>query len=160
MGKVIETIERDGETIRVYDDGMEYSVDRGRIVKPPTAYQITPEKSREMLQIRKSKKQDAFMRGFIRGTPGASTDEEAWAMAGETTAKLIHAAKSIRGFSEALNAAAKYSGMDEEIHAHANDGDTPARVLDVAARALAMLDRALTSQRDTIKGQVIDADSD
>jgi hypothetical protein len=55
MATRIDTIERDGETVYIYDDGMEYSKDRGRIVKAPKKYQITPENSCDYLRKRQQK---------------------------------------------------------------------------------------------------------
>jgi hypothetical protein len=58
MGKatVIDTVEREGRTIRVYDNGMEYDMDNKKIVKPPAGGPIrTAERGRELAKKRHEK---------------------------------------------------------------------------------------------------------
>jgi hypothetical protein len=55
--KIIDTIERDGKTIWVYDNGMEKDASNGHIVKPPPATLITDsQKSTELHRARQEKK--------------------------------------------------------------------------------------------------------
>src|SRR4026209_1716042 len=55
MAVVIDTVERDGKTIRVYDNGMEYDMSSKKIVKPPAGAIITKEKSQELHKRRQEK---------------------------------------------------------------------------------------------------------
>lgn len=58
MAKVVETVERDGVQIRVYDNGMEQRVDNGRMIKAPDSAVIrTTEKSHELQRKRREKTQ-------------------------------------------------------------------------------------------------------
>jgi hypothetical protein len=57
---VVKTIERDGETINVYQDGTEYNVTRGHIARGPDEARITTsEKGREMVARRRELNQQA-----------------------------------------------------------------------------------------------------
>jgi hypothetical protein len=57
MGKsnLVETIERDGRTIAIYDNGMERDVERNAIIRPPTAALITKQTSQDMHRKRQEK---------------------------------------------------------------------------------------------------------
>ena len=55
MATIVETVERDGETINIYESGAEYSVTRGRLVKPAPSTLITSEKSTVFIRQRQEK---------------------------------------------------------------------------------------------------------
>jgi hypothetical protein len=55
MATIVETVERDGETINVYESGAEYSVTRGHLIKAPPSALITKETARSMAQKRQDK---------------------------------------------------------------------------------------------------------
>lgn len=157
MATRIDTIQRDGETIYVYDDGMEYSADRGRIVTPPTAYQITPEKSQELNRIRWDGQTEQFVNGFLAGTPGMGANSgapEMYYAIGKKTAELMHNAKSARGYAELLNTVIKITKPDEE-HAHSNGSMSPQQ-LDAIGRLFDVMSKAM--QRSP--ASVIDLDSE
>lgn len=65
--RIIETIERDGKTIWVYDNGMEKDASNGHIVKPPPATLIMDTvKSTELHRARQERKRQAVLRGAAR----------------------------------------------------------------------------------------------
>ena len=66
MATIINTIQRDGKTIAVYDNGMERDVNAGRIVKPPDGTLITPERSTEMYRRRMELKRERIMVGAAK----------------------------------------------------------------------------------------------
>lgn len=53
--QLVETVERDGKTIRIYDNGMEYDMSSKKIAKPPTNAKITTERAKELRQLRADK---------------------------------------------------------------------------------------------------------
>jgi hypothetical protein len=57
MAQVIDTVERDGRVIRVYDNGMERDASTGRIVKPASGTLITAENATEYHRMRRNQKQ-------------------------------------------------------------------------------------------------------
>ena len=66
MATIINTIQRDGKTIAVYDNGMERDVNAGRIVKPPDGTLITPERSTELYRRRMDLKRERIMVGAAK----------------------------------------------------------------------------------------------
>lgn len=67
MAKVVETVERDGHVIKVYDNGMERN-ERGRIVKPPLDTRITKENSSELHRARQEKAQRLLREAIVTET--------------------------------------------------------------------------------------------
>jgi hypothetical protein len=53
--QVVETVERDGHQIAIYDNGMERDVTRGVIIRPPTSSLITKANAAEMSRKRQEK---------------------------------------------------------------------------------------------------------
>ena len=67
MATVIETVERDGRSIRVYDNGMERDADTGRIVKPPPHTIIADsERATELHRRRQELKRERILAGAAR----------------------------------------------------------------------------------------------
>ena len=64
MAKKVETIERDGRKIAVYDNGLERDEATGRIVKPAPNTVITPENA-TLLHRRRQEKASALLRDRI-----------------------------------------------------------------------------------------------
>jgi hypothetical protein len=52
---IVDTYIKDGETINVYESGAHYNVTRKHLVKAPEHALITPERSRELREIRAAK---------------------------------------------------------------------------------------------------------
>lgn len=65
MATIVETVERNGKTIAVYDNGMERDVGAGRIIRPPTSALITRENAKDYIRKRKEK-QAALLRAAIK----------------------------------------------------------------------------------------------
>jgi hypothetical protein len=55
MPTIVDTVIRDGETINIYESGAEYNATRGHLVKPPPHALITPERSRQLREMRAAK---------------------------------------------------------------------------------------------------------
>ncbi len=55
MATIVETVERDGRKIAIYDTGMERDIEAGRIIKPQSHTIITPQKATEFHRLRKEK---------------------------------------------------------------------------------------------------------
>lgn len=66
MATVIDTVTKDNRTILVYDNGMERDADSGKMVRPPSAALITPEKSIEYQRKKQELKQAAVLRGAAK----------------------------------------------------------------------------------------------
>jgi hypothetical protein len=66
MANVIDTIQKDGKTVWVYDNGMERDANTGRMVRPPTAALITPEKANDFLRRRQELKQERIIAGAAK----------------------------------------------------------------------------------------------
>ena len=73
MATIIETVERDGETINIYESGAEYSVTRGRLVKAPPSAMITPEKSNVFKRLRQEKTAALLRKRITEATNKVST---------------------------------------------------------------------------------------
>lgn len=71
---VREVIERDGEIINIYESGAEYSVTRGRLVRPATSNLITSENALQMRQKGIDIAMKAKVRAFAR-EQGVNVDE-------------------------------------------------------------------------------------
>lgn len=63
MATVIETVERDGVLVNVYDTGMERRADNGHFVRPPASALITEQNSNEFLRKRLEKKRARAVAG-------------------------------------------------------------------------------------------------
>jgi hypothetical protein len=63
--KIVETVERDGARIAIYDTGMERNLDTNAIIRPPTRALITKETALAMRQKRQEKTA-ALLRQRIR----------------------------------------------------------------------------------------------
>ena len=61
MANVVETVERDGVKVLVYDNGMERNADNGRMMRPPTSALITPETANVLQRRRQEKKREAII---------------------------------------------------------------------------------------------------
>ncbi len=67
MATVIDTVEREGRTIRVYDNGMERDAHTGHMVHPPASAKITTtEKSNELLRRRYELKRERVLAGAAK----------------------------------------------------------------------------------------------
>ena len=55
MATIIETIERDGDQIAIYDNGMQRNVTKGKLIHGPTSTLITKENARAIAQKRQEK---------------------------------------------------------------------------------------------------------
>jgi hypothetical protein len=55
MATKIDTVERDGKLIHVYDNGMERDAGTGQIVKPPAGKPFTPETAKLARRKRQQK---------------------------------------------------------------------------------------------------------
>ncbi len=72
--RLVETVERDGETINIYESGAEYSVTRGRLIRPATNNLISAENSNEYKRRRQELKRERLMAGAIERLTNGRTD--------------------------------------------------------------------------------------
>ncbi len=72
--KLVETVERDGETINIYESGAEYSITRGRLIRPATNNLISAENSNEYKRRRQELKRERLMAGAIERLTNGRTD--------------------------------------------------------------------------------------
>ena len=79
--KVVETVERDGRTIDIYDNGMERDVERGRLVRGPANTLITAENATVFYRQRLEKKRQRARDGanaVLRRIKDKKTGEPLW----------------------------------------------------------------------------------
>lgn len=77
MATVIETVERDGRTIAVYDNGMERDVNKGHLLRPPTAALITKENANAYHRARQEKTAALLRKRITEATNKVSTLQHA-----------------------------------------------------------------------------------
>lgn len=77
MGKsvLVETIEREGRIIAIYDNGMERDVEANTIIRPPTAALITKQTSHDMHRKRQEKA-SRLLREKIRAATEKVSDQK------------------------------------------------------------------------------------
>jgi hypothetical protein len=67
MAAVVETVERDGKSVLVYDNGMEKDATTGKLMRPPTAALIrTTEQANDYLRRRQELKRERILAGAAR----------------------------------------------------------------------------------------------
>lgn len=64
MATIVSTfVNEDGDTINVYESGVHYNADKGRLVKASEKAMFTPETSRKAKELLAEKKREAIIRG-------------------------------------------------------------------------------------------------
>jgi hypothetical protein len=159
--KLIDTIEREGRTIAIYDNGMERDVEANRIIKPPAGASFTPETSLEAKKRLAELKREAIMRGAAR----TLDRDEKW----ENTNKLdVVEAIAEAVMMKALNPdsakqvdAARFilqeGGMAETL-AKGNESAQQSGDLHVVLMQLATIAQAINNSTTRHDSQVIDAE--
>ena len=149
MSKVVETVERDGEVIRIYESGAEYSVTRGRLVKPAARTLITSQNATEYNRKRQEKTAAALRQAITAAMnagllpPGVVVRDsaEAAAAAGAAIweAVVMNPEAYPRDRLEAWDKLSKYMGaLPADIkHTQPDDGTAAARLNAAAAGATA-----------------------
>ncbi len=66
MATIVDTYEKDGEKINVYESGAHYNATRGHLIKAPERALFTPETSLEAKKRLSEMKRQAIMRGAAR----------------------------------------------------------------------------------------------
>lgn len=74
MATVVETVERNGEIINIYENGAEYSVTRKCLVKGPRFALITTENASALNRRRRELKQERLMLGAVDRLMNGRTD--------------------------------------------------------------------------------------
>ena len=146
MSKVVETVERDGEVIRIYESGAEYSVTRGRLVKPAARTLITSQNATEYNRKRQEKTA-AALRARLTDAAAASLpvpvrdSAEAFAESGAMLFEqvVLNSEAYPRDRMEAWEKLSKYIGaLPADIkHTQPDDGTAAARLNAAAAGATA-----------------------
>jgi hypothetical protein len=72
--KIVETVERDGRTIAIYDNGMERDMDRNAIIRPPTSALITKQSTQEMHRKRQEKAANILRQRIREATAKVSSN--------------------------------------------------------------------------------------
>jgi hypothetical protein len=67
MAAVVETVERDGKSVLIYDNGMEKDATTGKLMRPPTAALIrTTEQANDYLRRRQELKRERILAGAAK----------------------------------------------------------------------------------------------
>ena len=74
MATLVETVEREGRTIRVYDNGMEYDMDNKKIIKPPANGPITTRERGQELAKKRHEKTARLLRERIKESTSKISD--------------------------------------------------------------------------------------
>jgi len=176
MSTKIDTIERDGLRLDVYDNGMERNAETGHIVTPPKTALITAENTYAFHRARLEKKRERALAGAnaaLRGLTGKDGKPiyvnpqdldyvEAIAFAQTRQALMIGDTSS----TKAAEFVMRHTGQDERQDAGADVAGALAAIAAVhnaaSAQALVRVWRdvmAAQERRDTIDGQLHDTET-
>lgn len=73
MAKIVETVERDGHQIAIYESGAEYDMTTKRLVKPAPHTIITAEKATALIRQRQEKTAALLRKRIVEATNKVST---------------------------------------------------------------------------------------
>ena len=144
MANVVETVERDGHQIAIYESGAEYDLTAGHLVRPPRHALITAENSNDFKR-RRQEKSASMLRAAIRRehnakmTPIANGSAAAFAESGALLYSeiVLNDEAYPRDRMEAWEKLGKYAQvLPSDVRKQDGDGPNPA---DDPVRALGVL---------------------
>lgn len=170
MAKVVETIERDGIRVNVYDNGMEKNADNGHFIKGPNGSMITAENATVFVRQRMEKKRQRAVAGAnaaLRRMIDKETGEPAWENPQDmdfiealAEAQTVEALNGGAYASKAAEFVVRVTGYDERTQGA--DGEKPmigaADVLSATAELVRLLREAVQPRADVIEGKVTEAE--
>ena len=168
--QVLETVERDGVRVLVYDNGMERNADTGAFIKPPPHTLITAQNSTVFVR-RRQEKAAALLRSRIAAAHNASMPSPVTSSAGafaEAGAMLyeqivLNSEAYPRDRTEAWEKLGKYAGVLPADVRRSDDGATAqAAAAGAAAGSAAAVLKFLTdvAQQQRQSADVIDIRSE
>lgn len=171
MANVVETIERDGVKVLVYDNGMERNAENGRMMKPATGTVITPERA-TLLHRRRQEKAAAALRDAIKRehnskmTPTANSSAAVFAESGALlySEVVLNADAYPRDRMEAWEKLGKYAQvLPSDLRKQDGEPAAAAVAAGIASGLVGVLERVmrdvLAQQRDSaevVEGKVND----
>ena len=162
--QVVDTVERDGRIILVYDNGMEYDKTGGKIIRPPTAAIITPERSRELRKLRAEKTARLLREKITAATakisdlPIRGTAEAVAEVGGILWEEIVLNPDAYpRDRMEAFDKLTDRAEMSNKLNRESEEkNNTPADFMNAATELLREMRQAI-QPRDVIDGKATDA---
>jgi hypothetical protein len=163
MATIVDTYEKDGETINVYESGVHYNVSKGRLIKAAPDAKFTPETSRKAKERLAELKREALLRGAAEalektGEWNAPNNLDVVEAIGEAVMR-----KALNSDNPKQVDAARFilqeAGMSETQTKSSEDGQQIGAVGDALSQILGFLRDAMATndqQRDVIDGTASD----